>query len=248
VDGDVQRQHCKSASSPDTTTPAQNINSGPSSPTKTSSDGVIVHTPAGGANIAGVTFTSSSGGALVDADTTFSIGWVTSAVSLKRVAVHELVTRLALRIRTCRDKSCRARPAATIRRVPATSYNGLSDLQPDDIQGCLCLYGPSAGNVGKGYICGLPTYRDFGSVPIGNDSAKQSVVVKNASTSGNLTINAISFSGSGFRRLAGCEPERRSRRGRVARSTLCSRPAMLPVCMRRSCESMTSDFDRMRFR
>jgi hypothetical protein len=198
----------QSTSSPDTTTPAQNINSGPSSPNENVIGwGDLSTPPAGGANIAGVTFTSSSGGALVDADTTFSIGWVTSAASLKRVAVHELGHAIGLAHSNVQGQVMSGPASSNNPGVPATSYNGLSDLQPDDIQGCLCLYGPSAGNVGKGYICSLPTYRDFGSVPVGNDSAKQSVVVKNASTSGNLTINAITFSGSGFRRLAGCEPD-----------------------------------------
>ena len=66
-------------------------------PTRTSSAGATwPRRPTAAANISGITFTSSRQGALVDADTTFSTRWVTSAAALQRVAVHEFGHALGL--------------------------------------------------------------------------------------------------------------------------------------------------------
>ena len=45
---------------------------------------------------------------------------------------------------------------------PDAAYSNLSDLTPDDVQGCRCLYGPPAG-VQAGFVCSLPTQDRFRS-------------------------------------------------------------------------------------
>jgi len=192
---------------PETTMPAQTING-----TAGSSDvnvfgwGDLSQPPAGNPFVSGVTFTSSRNGNLVDADTTFSTAFVTNASTLRRVAVHELGHALGLAHSNVEGQVMSGPGGSGNPGVPPTEYDGRASLQPDDIQGCLCLYGPSAANAGKGYLCELPSYRDFGSVPIGASSPVQMVTLSNGASAGAVTIDAITFSTPDYRGAGGCAP------------------------------------------
>jgi hypothetical protein len=122
------------------------------------------------------------------------------------VAVHELGHALGLAHSNVEGQVMSGPGGSGNPGVPGTQYIGISDLQADDVQGCLCLYGPSAANAGKGYLCDLPTYRDFGSVPSGGTSATQSITLRNAATSASVAIGAITFTSPEFQGTAGCAP------------------------------------------
>ena len=79
---------------------------------------------------------------------------------------------------------------------PVSAYSNLSDLTPDDVQGCRCLYGLPA-NVQEGYICSLPSKIDFGTVTVGTSSAPHPVNVTNDGTA-PMTIGSLQLQGGGF--------------------------------------------------
>ena len=207
---------------PETTTPAQNVNGTALSANENVIGwGDLSLPPNGNAEISGITFTSSRNGALVDADTTFNPRHVIDAPALHRSALHELGHALGLAHSNVEGQVMSGPAGAGNPGVPPTEYDGQTELQPDDIQGCLCLYGPSPANLGKGYLCELPRYRDFGNVPLGSSSAVQMVTLRNAAASGNLTLDA-----SRSRRPSSAAPvdaarEPRSRPAQAARSASC---------------------------
>ena len=90
--------------------------------------------------------------------------------------------------------------------VPSTSYAGVGDLQPDDIQGCLCLYGAGAAIAGKGYLCGMPTVMDFGTIGVGATSAIQTATLTNRASAANVTLGQITFADADFQLVSGCAP------------------------------------------
>jgi hypothetical protein len=150
---------------------------------------------------AGVTFPSArlDGQALRvgDADILLdNTGRIRSGDLLDQIALHEVGHMLGLghsEILT-----------AIMSGPPDAPYSGLSALQPDDVRGCRCLYGPAAGQ-SAAYTCSLPKIVEFGDVPTGGASVTQTFTVYN---DGNapLVINGIASSGTELRLGNGCAP------------------------------------------
>jgi len=195
------------AQASDTTTPPQTINgTAPSSNENVIGWGNLAIPPKGGPNLSGVTYTSSRQGALVDADTTFSTTWITNPLALRRVAVHELGHAIGLAHSNVEGQVMSGPVGSNNPGVPDTPYNSLSTLQVDDIQGCLCLYGPSVANAGQGFLCDLPSHLEFGSTALGTTSGSKAVTLTNDAKSGNVVIGQISMSAPDFRYTGGCYP------------------------------------------
>ena len=132
--------------------------------------------------------------ALVDADIVFSTTHVVNSAQLDRVSTHEWGHALGLA--HSNDGS------AVMAGPPNSKYNGLADLQSDDVRGCRCLYGPAAGQT-AGYSCSLPRNVDFGDVAIGRASTPKNVVLAN---NGNapLTIDSVLVATTEFAKTSGC--------------------------------------------
>jgi hypothetical protein len=132
-------------------------------------------------NTAGVTYawygvTNLGERLLYDTDIILSVDRVRSTQAMNRTATHEWGHALGLAHSNVGD--------AIMSGPPDTAYNGLLDLQPDDVRGCRCLYGPAAGQT-AGYSCSLPKKIDFGIVPLNSKSAPQTIAFTN---DGNAAI------------------------------------------------------------
>ncbi|MGI8895044.1 MAG: matrixin family metalloprotease [Casimicrobiaceae bacterium] len=132
--------------------------------------------------------------ALIDADIVYSTTHVVNAGQLDRVSTHEWGHALGL--------AHSNDGGAVMAGPPDSAYNGLADLQSDDVRGCRCLYGPAAGQT-AGYSCSLPRNVDFVDVAIGSASVLKSVVFAN---NGNapLTIDNVLVDTSEFAKTSGC--------------------------------------------
>jgi len=132
--------------------------------------------------------------ALIDTDIVLSTTHVTNSAELDRVSTHEWGHALGLA--HSNDGS------AIMAGPPASAYNGLADLQSDDVRGCRCLYGPVAGQA-AGYSCSLPRSVNFGDIAIGSASALKNIVFTN---NGNapLTIDSVLVNTSEFAKATGC--------------------------------------------
>jgi len=129
---------------------------------------------------------------IVDADIALSPTTVTTPQQLASVITHEWGHAIGLGHSPVAD-TLMAGP-------PDSAYSSLSDLTPDDVQGCRCLYGPPAG-VQAGFLCSLPSKIDFGTVPVGTTGAARQINVHNDGSAA-LTINSVQavprdFVGSG---------------------------------------------------
>ena len=135
-------------------------------------------------NTSGITYAwygESAQGArlLLDSDIILSVDLVRSTQAMNRTATHEWGHALGLAHSNVGD--------AIMSGPPDTAYNGLQDLQPDDVRGCRCLYGTAAGQT-AGFSCSLPKKLDFGVVPINVQSAARSITFTNDGNAA-LTVN-----------------------------------------------------------
>ena len=196
------------AAAPETTTAAQDFaGSRPSAAENVVGWGDL---SAGGSLTAGVThvlgaiFGSTT--TLTDADITLSPSNNRTTAGLKSTAVHEFGHAIGFAHSNVSSTVMSGPASSSNPDVPATAYSGVSDLQPDDIQGCLCLYGAGTATAGKGYLCGLPSVMDFGTIGVGATSAIQTATLTNRATAANVTLGQITFSDPDFQWFAGCAP------------------------------------------
>lgn len=125
---------------------------------------------------------------LVDSDILLNPTYVTSAASMSRSATHEWGHALGLG---------HSNVSATLMSGPPDSaYSGMSELTPDDVHGCRCLYGPPAG-ASAGYICSLPEFMDFGSASVGAPSPAKQVTLTNSGNAA-MTVSNLRFGGTEF--------------------------------------------------
>ena len=150
-------------------------------------------------NTAGITYawygTTSLGERLLfDTDIILSVDRVRSTQAMNRTATHEWGHALGLAHSNVGD--------AIMSGPPDTAYNGLLDLQPDDVRGCRCLYGPAAGQT-AGYSCSLPKKIDFGIVPLNSQSAPQTIAFTNDGNAA-ITVGGALLGSPELAKDAGC--------------------------------------------
>ena len=109
-------------------------------------------------------------GIIVDADIALSPTTVTSPEILASIITHEWGHAIGLGHSPVAD--------TVMSGPPDSAYTGLTELTPDDVQGCRCLYGPPPG-VQAGYSCSLPSKIDFGTVTVGTTSPPRDVEFTN---------------------------------------------------------------------
>jgi hypothetical protein len=146
--------------------------------------------PAGGVMAATNAWTDSgiAGETLVDADIAISPTAVTTPQLLASIVAHEMGHAIGLGHSATAD--------ALMAGPPNAAYSNASELQPDDVQGCRCLYGPPAGTQ-AGFICSLPTMIEFEPVAAGAVGAVRQVQVNNDG-SAPLTIQMAGVSTNDF--------------------------------------------------
>jgi len=139
---------------------------------------------------------TGSGRTLIETDVTLNPSNINSLSELDRIATHEWGHAVGL-AHSNLESAIMAGP-------PHTYYNMLNAPQSDDIRGCRCLYGLPPG-IQASYACALPQDIDFGSVPVGMQSALRSVTLTN---SGNapMSLQSASVTTADFRRVSGCDP------------------------------------------
>lgn len=124
---------------------------------------------------------------LVDADIMLDPSLITTPAVLTSVLAHEWGHAIGLAHSPV--------SFALMSGPPDTAYSNLSDLTPDDVQGCRCLYGLPA-NAHEGYICSMPSKIDFGTVNVGSSSERQIDVTNNGNAA--LTMGSIQMQGGDF--------------------------------------------------
>jgi len=155
-------------------------------------DGVSVigwQQPASGGMAATTVWASGvAGETLVDSDIAIDPTTVTMPAVLASVITHEFGHAIGLAHSATTDTLMAGPPDA--------AYSYLTDLRPDDVQGCRCLYGPPAGTK-AGFICSLPTKIEFEPVAAGAVGALRQVQVHNDG-SAPMTIQSAGVATSEF--------------------------------------------------
>jgi hypothetical protein len=155
-------------------------------------DGVSVigwQKPATGGMAATTAWASGvAGETLVDSDIAIDPISVTTPEVLASVITHEFGHAIGLAHSATADTLMAGPPDA--------AYSYLTDLRPDDVQGCRCLYGPPAGTQ-AGFICSLPTMIEFSPVAAGSLGELRQVRVNNDG-SAPMTIQRAGVSTTDF--------------------------------------------------
>jgi hypothetical protein len=190
----------------DTTSLPQNMDGSSTSPGENVVGwGDLTLGAAGSATTSAVTWDYESVDATItEFDMTFSSTYVTGPQMLASVALHEWGHALGLAHSNIPAAVMSGPDSVANPGVPPTPYTGLSDLTDDDKHGCLCLYGASDELAGQGYLCGLPPVAPLEATPVGATSSPYPVTLTNASTTGTLTINAVTFSSAEIAKAGGC--------------------------------------------
>jgi hypothetical protein len=128
------------------------------------------------------------GRTIVDSDILMSPRYVTSSAQIARSVSHEWGHAVGL--------SHSNVDGALMSGPPDSTYSDLSDLTPDDVHGCRCLYGPPAG-LRAGYVCSLPEDIDLGALNVGTTGSQRQVTVNNGGNAA-LAITGIRTGGSEF--------------------------------------------------
>jgi hypothetical protein len=154
-----------------------------------------------GGNEAGVAWVwyedDGSSLSLVDGDIMLSPRRIFGAAEVVRIGTHEWGHVLGLSHSNLQD--------TMMSGPPSSMYNGLAALQPDDVRGCRCLYGPPAGQQAA-YSCSLPEIVEFGDLPAGAESPIETVTLTNHGNA-PLGIASVAVSSSSLvMRNNGCTP------------------------------------------
>ena len=136
--------------------------------------------------ISGATYswyeTNGSGAmTLVDSDMMLNPAYVTTPSQLTSTVAHEWGHAIGLAHSNVES--------ALMSGPPDSMYTNYTDLTPDDVHGCRCLYGPPAGQT-AGNACSLPEIIDFGNVTVGVTSSESPVTVTNSGNA-SLTISGV---------------------------------------------------------
>jgi hypothetical protein len=134
--------------------------------------------------VSGATYSwwqSNNSGAmtLVDSDMMIDPNYVTTTAQLTTTVVHEWGHAIGLAHSNV-ERTLMSGP-------PDSSYTNYTDLSPDDVHGCRCLYGPPAGQT-AGNVCSLPEVLDFGKLSVGTTSSESAVTVTN---NGNAALDRL---------------------------------------------------------
>jgi hypothetical protein len=154
-----------------------------------------------GSNAAGVAWVSydddGTNRALIDADIMFSPRRIHGGAEVARIGMHEWGHALGLSHSNLQD--------TMMSGPPESAYNGLTGLQADDVRGCRCLYGPPAGQQAA-YSCSLPERVEFRDVPVGGESAAETVTLTNHGNAPLAVTSVAPSSGSIVVKANGCTP------------------------------------------
>jgi hypothetical protein len=149
---------------------------------------------------AALTFNSYTGSYLTDADVQLDPSQIVDANTLDGVVTHEWGHVLGFSHSDVQN--------AVMAGPPLTQYNDFAyqrTLQPDDVAGCVCLYGMPDGTH-PGLLSITPPFIDFGLQMTGSASDGQWVTLANKCTTA-VTVTSITLvgnDGTQFSALGGC--------------------------------------------
>ncbi len=134
---------------------------------------------------------------LVEADMMLDPRYVTTLDQMTRTVSHEWGHAIGLGHSNVEH--------ALMSGPPASTYTNYTDLTADDVHGCRCLYGPSAGQQ-AGNLCSLPESIDFGALAVGATSSESHVALTNSGNAALVISGIRTGSGEFVVGTNGCTP------------------------------------------